>query len=315
MVGKGQMFQGMGRTLGHVTTNTVVTGVGCATARLVAALTLTFVVFWGGIGVGSMAGTAPELVAGSQLAAAGGEFFHVAGGGEGGVLKDEDSDRVAELIAGLIGATFAVGTGESGHSRKVALCADAVALFGGEFGGVNDVGFGGAGGVAFAGAVAAFAGDAGIGEGPGGAGVALEAGRFDGAGELRIWLVLETRGSVPFLGRREIGQGCLKEQPGAAEEIAAADVAGADEVFQLPGGFAELKQEGRGDARVGEVFFERRLADAPTGLGHAGLRVLAGNGGVATGTDGVARIGKGGERADEEEQRTHLRDGEELRGG
>ena len=188
----------------------------------------------------------------------------------------------------------------------MALGADGGAGDGGEFGGVDDVAGGGEGDVFFAGAVAAFAADAGFEEGLGRGGgleaarVALEAGGFDEAGEFEVGAVFVAGGDVPFLGLGVVGEGGLEELVGFAEEVAAADVAGAEEPFELAGGVGELELEGGGDGGVGgggagERFYEVGGGGAAGGLGHAGGGVLAGDFGVAAGAGGVTGFGEGGE--------------------
>ena len=193
--------------------------------------------------------------------------------------------------------------------------ADGGAGEGGKVGGVDDVAGGGKGGVFFAGAVAAFAADAGFEEGLGGrsgleaAGVALEARGFDEAGEFEVGAVFVAGGDVPFLGFGVVGEGGLEELVGFAEEVAATDVAGAEEPFELAGGGGELEFEGGGDGGVGgggvgEGFFGVGGGGTAGGLGHAGGGVLAGDGGVAAGAGGVTGFGEGGEGDGEEKKKT-----------
>ena len=165
--------------------------------------------------------------------------------------------------------------------------------------------------VTFPGAVAAFAAYAALQKrfgrrcGLKPAGVALQAGRFDGAGHLQIGLVFVAGGDVPAVGDGVIRQGRLEELAGLAEEVAAADVAGAEEPLQLAGGAGDFQAVAGADVGMSELLLNAGATGAAGGLRHGGLGVRLGDGGMAGGADGVPGIGQQRKGRGQEQPRAH----------
>jgi hypothetical protein len=214
----------------------------------------------------------------------------------------------------------------------VAFGADAVAGFAGEFRGVDDGSFAGLGDVPIAWAVATFAGDAAFQKRLGGeavfgtcyrlqaAGVTLQAGGGDGAGQFDVRFAGVAGRGVEAAGAGVVGHGRLKQESSAAVEVVAADVARSDEPFDgsLEAEWAaleiEMQSAGRGVYAAGGAGQADGPGcdglDAPGGvppaaaLGHAGLGVGVENGGVAraAGFATSFAVGLGVEGGDEREQ-------------
>lgn len=271
--------------------------------------------------VGVVAGGASKPGAGFFLAGAFGEGFELAGGAETGrdiAGEDVVADIGGEIVAGMEIVDVFAGALDGRVAFEMALHADLIAKNGREFRGIDD-GRGGILRVGGAGAVAAFAGDAGKEKGRVGVEVVAAVERSANAADVAVHATggggeierhggrrAKGRGHVPKVAIGVIVDRRFEKEAVGGEEVGAAAAAFADVVEEFAGvvdvrvagaiegeeDFAVVVSDFVMDAGglVGKLPGDEILRGGTAGIGHRSVEVGFVDLGVAFGTGGVADV-------------------------